>query len=174
MHTHKYILKNAYTQTNEHTHTHTNKYIHTCTHGCVGWTKWQTTKKRKQTRRQMIKNKQEKSNTSEIPIRQQTITNDWTHLHRTAWPVCLKVTSQPTSPNFLKWNIFRFSTNQIRVFFVIFGSWLTPSWPHTHPTSWTLKFSLQTGTWGMNTKPKPDIIIFDELSYYPGVFSSIL
>ena len=57
-------------------------------------------------------------------------------------------------------------TNQIRVFFVIFGSWLTPSWPHTHPTSWTLKFSFQTGSWGMNTKPKPDIIIFDELSYY--------
>jgi len=24
----------------------------------------------------------------------------------------------------------------------------------------------------MNIKPKPDIIIFDKLSYYPGVFSS--
>ena len=77
MHTHKYILTNAYTQTNEHTHTHTNKYIHAIMHIRLCWVgEVAKHQKNKQTWRQIIKNKQGKSNKPEIHIRQQTIKND--------------------------------------------------------------------------------------------------
>lgn len=55
----------------------------------------------------MIKIKQGKSKTPEIPQRQQTITNDWTHLHRTAWPVFLKVNKPTNFPKIFKMKYFQ-------------------------------------------------------------------